>query len=178
MGDKKILKLSEAFANKEFLKDKNSEVKFEWTATLLNINIGHNQQLMEKCKPLKGYSMFVHLVRRYTEDTGSFENGFEKAVEECIRLGYLADILKKNRAEVHQVCLFEFDQEKHDRIVKAESYNIGLNEGRIEGIKNTITALLSFGISKDQICLKLKEQYSLQQEEADKMMNECMPTIN
>ena len=83
------------------------------------------------------------------------EEGFEKAVDECIKEGYLAEILKKSRAEVHKVCLYEFDQEKHDKI----TFNDGYKNGEIAGYKNgeiaekrkTVERMLSKGYTKEQI---------------------------
>ena len=37
--------------------------KFEWTATLININTGMNPELLKKCKALGGYVTFVDKVR-------------------------------------------------------------------------------------------------------------------
>ncbi len=155
--DKMTLKLSDAFKHEDKTKG------FEWTATMININVGHSQQLMEKCEALKGYSMFVHKVRTHTNELGNFEAGFEKAVDECIKEGYLAEILKKSRAEVHKVCLYEFDQEKHDKITFNDGYKngeiAGYKNGEIAGYKNgeiaerrkTVERLLSKGYTREQI---------------------------
>ena len=155
--DKITLRLSDSFKHEDKTKG------FEWTATMININIGHSQQLMEKCRALKGYSMFVHKVRIHTKELGNFEEGFEKAVDECIKEGYLAEILKKSRAEVHKVCLYEFDQEKHDKIM----FNDGYKNGEIAGYKNgeiaerrktverlSLTLICSGTSSKPSSCLR------------------------
>ena len=52
------LKLSDAFMKPGSGKD------FEWTATMLNINQGHNGELMGKCEPLKEYSDFIPAKQR------------------------------------------------------------------------------------------------------------------
>ena len=51
------LKLSDAFQ----VPDDSGE--FEWTATMLNINYGHNRELLEQCQPLYEYAHFIKLVR-------------------------------------------------------------------------------------------------------------------
>lgn len=173
LEDKITLRLSDAFKHKVETND------FEWTATMININVGHSQELMNKCEALKGYSMFVYKVRVYTKELGNFEAGFEKAVKECIKEGYLAEILRKSRAEVHKVCLFEFDQEKHDRITFNDGIEIGRKEGILEGrLEGTIVALFSVGVSKDIINKKIQEQYSLTLEEAQNALNKYLPKIN
>ena len=47
--DKVILRLSDAFSALQ------NEGQFEWTATVLNINKGHNEELLSKCQILKEY---------------------------------------------------------------------------------------------------------------------------
>ncbi len=45
-----------------------------------------------------------------------FYNGaVERAITECINEGILADFLRKNRAEVKRVSIYEYDYEKHMR---------------------------------------------------------------
>lgn len=39
----------------------------ELVVTVLNANHGHNKELMELCKALKGYSIFVSKVRQYDQ---------------------------------------------------------------------------------------------------------------
>ena len=39
----------------------------------------------------------------------------EKAIDECIKKGILAEFLRKNRAEVLRVSIFEYDEEEHMR---------------------------------------------------------------
>ena len=39
----------------------------ELVVTVLNVNHGHNKELMELCKALKGYSIFVSKVRQYNQ---------------------------------------------------------------------------------------------------------------
>lgn len=58
--DRVDLKLSDAFVIPE------SNVAYtpalECTATMLNINAGHNQEILDNCKPLRDYSIFVSKV--------------------------------------------------------------------------------------------------------------------
>ena len=77
------------------------------------------------------------------------------------------------------MCLFEFDQEKHDRITFNDGIAIGREEGRLEGrLEGTIVSLFSVGISKEIISKKIQEQYSLTLEEAQNALNKYLPKIN
>ena len=53
--DRSLLKLSDAFQKT----GKDIEPCLECQVVMLNINYGHNQELMEKCRRLREYSQFV-----------------------------------------------------------------------------------------------------------------------
>lgn len=119
-ADKEILKLSDAFITQ-------SE-GCEWTVTMLNINKGHNLELMEKCKILQEYSEFVAMVRDNAQKLN-----IPQAVEQTVvtfieRNGLLSGFLKSHRAEVVDVCITEYKEELHLKNVRAE----GKAEGRAE----------------------------------------------
>ena len=65
----KELRLSDAF---------NGDGDIEVKVTMLNINYGKNQALMEACEPLKEYAWLVDAIRRYqalSEDDEGFRGG-------------------------------------------------------------------------------------------------------
>ncbi|MBQ7973024.1 MAG: hypothetical protein IJ291_06190, partial [Lachnospiraceae bacterium] len=58
-----------------------------------------------------------------------------KAVDDCIRDGILAEFLTAQRAEVIAMSIFEYDQEKHIKQEKEESWEDGYNEGMERGME-------------------------------------------
>ena len=84
---------------------------------------------MEKSPTLYQYMQFVECVRNF-QKMFPFEAAIEMAIDECIEKGILAEFLRKNRAEVLRMCLFEYDQEKHLQQERDDSKE----EGRKEGI--------------------------------------------
>lgn len=104
------LKLSDAF------EDSSVKSNFEWTATMININYGHNSELMRKCKVLSDYSKFVETVRRFQKDN-DLDMAISMAVDECIKLDILSEFLSKHRKEIKDMCLTEFDEEKYKKVV-------------------------------------------------------------
>ena len=86
-------RLSDAFINP---RDDND---YEFTATVYNINLGKNKELLESCEPLKGYSFFVDKVRENSR-TMDREKAVDSAVKECIDKGILYDVLSEERAAV------------------------------------------------------------------------------
>ena len=77
------LRLSSAF---EHL---TGEAKLELIVTVLNVNEGHNAELMQHCSMLKEYAQYVARVRHYASDM-PLNQAVKRAVDECIREGILA----------------------------------------------------------------------------------------
>ena len=177
INGKKVLKLSDAFEKT----DKTNG--YEWTATMIDINYGKNQDLLLKCKKLGEYSYFVDCVRKYSAKM-SFPKAIDEAVKECIEKGILADFLKKHIAEVRTVLLTEFDEEKDYKIIAEgfkelwleEGKEEGLKEGKKEGIdigiKNLIDVLRELGFSSEQISSKIQQKFNISCDEANKYISE------
>ena len=106
-------RLSEAFENF------SGEPGLELVVTVLNVNEGHNTELMQQCSILREYAQYVARVRRFAETT-SLDKAVEQAVSECIREGILADFLSRNRAEVINMSIFEYDKELEEK--KLQNY--------------------------------------------------------
>ena len=68
--------------------------------------------------------IFVDTVRKYQEQM-KIDMAIEKTVDECIRNGILEDFLKRNKAEVLRMSIFEYDQETHMKQEREESQAIG-----------------------------------------------------
>ena len=122
------LKLSDAF----IVPDSSGE--FEWTATMININEGHNNSLGKKCKPLYDYISYIARIRK------NMKNGMEKhqaisdAIEWAIQNDLLGGFFAEQKAEVEDVSLTEFDQELFDRNRRRE----GAEEKAVETAKNLL----------------------------------------
>ena len=148
--DRMVLKLSDAFQNKE------KEPQLELLVTMININYGKNRELLDACKDLRDYSIYVAKIRSYMEGNNGKLEGFddednenksnstekynmtieeavERTIDDCIREDILVDILTKFRAEVKKLSIFEYNARLHEETLKKEGYEDGLEEGRIEG---------------------------------------------
>ncbi len=180
--EQKIWKLSDAFEKKL------ESPELELTVTMFNINFGQNPELLNTCQILKEYARYVSKVREYAEKM-PFAEAVETAVDDCIRNGILADFLLKNRAEAIEMSIFEYDEEKHlknereyaykEGMAKGEKIGIqrgekigeqrGEQKGKIEGIRimSFILKCSNQGESRERILKKLREAYSLSQEEAE-----------
>ena len=114
MPEERTLKLSDAFENKKVRAD------VELTVRMLNINYGHNKQLMEKCRILEEYSKLVSVIRDCIAVENDMQTALNQAVDSCIEKGILKEFLLKNRAEVLGMLLEEFDVEKYERTIRSE----------------------------------------------------------
>lgn len=122
--DSMELRLSDCFENTD-----NEAPCLECTATMLNINYGHNQELMKHCRRLEEYSIFVQCVREYIQSEPSVEDALEKAIDTCIHQDVLADFLKKHRAEVTNMILTTYDKDLYEKTLKEDAREEGRKEG-------------------------------------------------
>ena len=143
----------------------------ECTATVLNINYGQNKELLEKCRTLKEYSQFIATIRKYIAEEMIFEEAVKRAVEESIKQGILAEILRKNRSEVIDMILTEYNEEEFREFLKEESWKEGHTEGQIEGqIEGAIGTCIKFHFSREEILKYLMEEFALSQDDAVKCL--------
>ena len=126
--DSMELRLSDCFENTD-----NEAPCLECTVTMLNINYGHNQELMKHCRRLEEYSIFVQCVREYIQSESSVEDALEKAIDTCINQDVLADFLKKHRAEVTNMILTTYDKDLYEKTLKENAREEGREEGLMEG---------------------------------------------
>ena len=120
------LRLSSAF---EYL---TGEPKLELIVTVLNVNEGHNADLMQHCSMLKEYSQYVARVRHYASDM-PLNEAVKHAVDECIREGILAEFLTRNRNEVISMSIFEYDKELEEKKLRKAEFEAGREAGLTEG---------------------------------------------
>ena len=153
---------------------------------IMNVDDGHNNELTEHCRTLKEYAQYVARVRKYAADPDIvLEEAGERAVEECIKEGILAEFLMRNRAEVIKVSIYEYDREFEEKKLRKAEYEagrqdgieigrrdgieIGRQAGMLDGIKtgekNVLKRLikkrLSKGMTAEEIADDLDEDVSL-----------------
>ena len=126
MEDRKILRLSDAFEKPEEHPD------LELKVIMINVNYGRNTELMEMCKDLRDYSIYVQKVRTYAKMM-DIKDAVEKAVKECIENGILVEILMKFKAEVEMISITEYDKQLHEQTLREDGFEDGREIGREEG---------------------------------------------
>ena len=139
--ERRTLKLSDVYEKKL----ENPEL--ELTVTMYNINYGCNEEIMDACRILKEYAIYVERVRLYARQLPLAE-AVEKAVDECIEEGIMSDFLRKNRAEAIKVSIYEYDEELHFRTLREEGREEGLELGE-NRLAELLQTLMDAGRNED-----------------------------
>ena len=115
--------------------------------TVLNVNEGHNADLMQHCNTLNEYAQYVARVRLYAADM-SLDQAVERAVDECVREGILAEFLTRNRNEVISMSIFEYDKELEEKKLRKAEYEAGFSEGEKYGHETGFSEGEKYGIER------------------------------
>jgi len=103
--DRIVLSLADAF-------DTEAEPDIEVKVTMININYGHNKELLDSCKPLNEYSWFVDRVRTNQKETDTLEEAVSAAIDGLPDDALIKPFLLANKAEVkrmtagHSIAMF------------------------------------------------------------------------
>ena len=142
------MKLSDAFID-------NLKGDMEIEVTMLNINYGSNRKLMERCRPLCDYSIFIATVRRYKAEGMELEEAIRRAMDDLP-----ADSPIKNyllRMEVSMISKWltaEYSVPRHEEHLRAE----GREEGE-QRLGALMTKLLSLGKTEDAMKASSDSEY-------------------
>ncbi len=123
--DEIILKLSDSF-KKDFRDNADVEVRVR----MLNINHGHNKELMNACKPLAEYAWFIDRIRENHKKYAELANAVDAAINEMPSDFVIRPFLFSHRAEVRGMLLSEYNEAEVMELFKED----GKREGRAEGI--------------------------------------------
>ena len=146
--DRMELKLSSAYEHLA------GEPDLELKVLMLNVNEGHNKDLMEQCQTLKEYAIYVARVRKYTSEM-NLNDAVARAIDECIKEGILVEFLRKNRSEVKMVSILEYDKEWEEKKLRKAEYEAGKSDGieigRDKAIAEIICNMIKSGFTIEKI---------------------------
>ncbi len=147
-----VQKLSESFEDE-------SDGCMELTVRVININYGHNKELMEKCRPLYEYAVFVEEVRDNLE-TMELNAAVEKAVDDCINKDILKEFLIEQKSEVIAMSIYEYNEE----YVRKSLYENGYEQGEKSGdalrlIKSVDAIMKNLNINLEKACEMIGTTY-------------------
>ena len=159
MPDRKELRLSDAF------QQPTAQPDIEVVAHMLNINYGHNKELLERCQKLKEYAQFIDIIRHYLKENEHWSNeqAISKAIDDCIKNNILRDILQKERLRVMASILSEFDEVGYKEMIQDEA----IEDGEIRG---SIKLAYKLKLPKPEIIAILRHDYNLSDDEVNQYM--------
>ena len=117
--------------------------------------------LLQSCKPLAEYSIFVETVRRNIERDKEY--GFENAIKECIQNDILKEYLQRKSKEVINMLIAEYDYATDIAVQRAEERKIAYGEGKSLGLAEGKSLGLAEGKSLGSRQAKLETARILKQ---------------
>jgi hypothetical protein len=153
--DEDTLKLSDAFADSVSLGiPRERPPDLELAVKVYNINRGHNEAIIRRCKRLEGYSALIAKVREFeAEQAGGRkpyklgddekEEAMTLAVRWCITHNILKPFLESHGSEVVNMLMTEWKLEDALVIEREEGREEGREERDLEVAKNALAAGLS-----------------------------------
>ena len=113
---------------------------------MLNVNHGHNRELMEACEPLAEYAWFVEEIRKNKRGSMTIEAAVDQAINGMPEDFVIKAYLTGNRAEVKNMCITEYNEAETMRMFKQEGEDkfgklmeILLGAGRTSDAKKAAT---------------------------------------
>jgi predicted transposase/invertase (TIGR01784 family) len=132
--DVEILHLSDLFENPQDLGlVEKSHPLLELEVKIININEGRNTEIVNRCKKLAEYSLFVDKVRFFQRESGDLEEAFKKTIQFCKKHDIIKEYLEIHGSEVLNLLLEEWNIEDAKEVWREEAREEGLEEGRKEG---------------------------------------------
>jgi predicted transposase YdaD len=171
LEDKTTLKLSDSFEQVEGRESTNS---LELEVQVININLGHNEEMLLRSEYLSGYSIIVDKIREYTGQVSglSYEErrivlsrAIRKTLEYCVEHNILEGFIKENGVEVMNMLSAEFDINVAERIWKEEAMERGIEKGRREGMEKGMERGREVGRKegKEEFLSLIRQGYTLEQ---------------
>ncbi len=121
--DEVVLRLSDSFGSRH-----KSEADVEVRVRNLNVNYGHNKDLMDACKPLFEYSWFINEIRK-AQKAHSLKQAIDMAIRSMPDGFGIKGFVSKHKAEVEGMLDTEYNE--------AEVKELFKEEGRAEERENT-----------------------------------------
>ena len=152
MPEKWELRLSDAFGG--------DGSKLELVVTVYNINYAKNRKILENCRALECYSIFVDRVRTEARNGSTLGQAIANAVRYCRENDILADYFaQKEQEEVFDMVSFKWDPELARKVWEEEAREEGMEKGMLTSIRNLMKSLnLSAKQAMDALLIPSAEQ--------------------
>ncbi len=143
--DEVFLKLSDSFDEKH-----RTESDVEVRVRMLNVNYGHNKELMEACRPLSEYSWFINEIRN-NQNTQDLKTSIDLAIQTMPEDWGLKGFLVGHKAEVEGMLDTEYNEAEVKELFKEEGRQEGIQEGYEQGRKEREALKSEIEIMREKI---------------------------
>lgn len=135
MPEKWNLRLSDAFGG--------NGSKLELVVTVYNINYAENRNILEKCRDLKAYSIFVARVREAVKNGATLKKAITDTIRYCKENDILVDYFAaREREEVFDMVSFKWDPEVAMQVREEEAQEKGEKRGAMQATLTSIRSLM------------------------------------
>ena len=143
--DRETLHLTDAFDRPEL-----SDISLD--VTMLNINAGSNQELMNSCQPLREYADLVEDIRNAQRILKNIEAAIDHALDSMPDDSLIRPFIIANRAEVKRMFITEYDEAATMEKFKKEY----LSQGDRQRMESVARGMYEEGMDPDIIARILK----------------------
>ncbi len=131
VSDVSKLRLSDSFDDTG--SQTTPDIEFEWTATMYNINRGHNENLLDACIPLSQYSQFVGMIHENRRAGMSLDAALALAVDYAIDRNFLDGLFLKLKGDIMSILFKEYTDEEANALFYNDGHDVGYDEGYADG---------------------------------------------
>jgi len=111
-------------------------IPVDFSVRMVNINKGHNPEIMRRSKSIHDYSALVDYIRENQRMGMSLDEAIKQAVITCKKEDIMQPFLTIHASEVENMLCTEWDWEKALAVEREESKAEGIAEGIVSSIKN------------------------------------------
>ena len=137
--DKETLKLSDLFENpKDLGLPEKAYPLLELEVKVLNINEGRNRDIVNRCRKLAEYSLFIAKVREYKEKYDDLLAAIKEALKYCVEHDILKEYLEKHETDVINMLYTEWNWDTALEVAREEAFEEGEEKASIKIARNLL----------------------------------------
>ena len=124
------LRLSDAF--------ESDDGDLELVCHIIDISYDSNNDFLQSCEPLRGYSYLVYLIHEHRAAGMGDDEAIRQAVLQCMNRGILKSFLKKYAKEVINMFTLQWNEEEAMKYRTEYAEELGLQKGIQKGIQKGV----------------------------------------
>jgi len=106
-----------------------AESTLDLKVKVININSSEAEMFLESSLPLKHYTEFLHLVKKFEKDELTRGDAIRQAIKYAIQNNIMADYLSLKEGEVFNMVGFEWNEEEAKAYWREEAWEDGMEKG-------------------------------------------------